>query len=58
MSNIYKGMLGLIGNTPLVEVANIEKELGLEDWQHLYRWCGNSPEKKRIHDRIAELGGE
>ena len=30
MSNIYKGMLGLIGNTPLVEVANIEKELGLE----------------------------
>ena len=30
MSNIYKGMLGLIGNTPLVEVVNIEKELGLE----------------------------
>ena len=30
MSNIYKGTLGLIGNTPLVEVANIEKELGLE----------------------------
>ena len=30
MPNIYKGMLGLIGNTPLVEVANIEKELGLE----------------------------
>ena len=30
MANIYKGMLGLIGNTPLVEVVNIEKELGLE----------------------------
>lgn len=26
----YKGTLGLIGNTPLVEVENIEKELGLE----------------------------
>ncbi len=30
MSNIYKGTLGLIGNTPLVEVTNIEKELGLD----------------------------
>lgn len=30
MANIYKGTLGLIGNTPLVEVANVEKELGLE----------------------------
>ncbi len=30
MANIYKGTLGLIGNTPLVEVANIEKKLGLE----------------------------
>ncbi len=30
MSKIYKGTLGLVGNTPLVEVANIEKELGLE----------------------------
>ena len=30
MSNIYKGTLGLVGNTPLVEVANIEKELDLE----------------------------
>lgn len=30
MSNIYKGTLGLIGNTPLVEVINVEKELGLE----------------------------
>ena len=30
MSRIYKGTLGLIGNTPLVEVVNLEKELGLE----------------------------
>ena len=30
MSKIYQGTLGLIGNTPLVEVVNIEKELGLE----------------------------
>ena len=30
MSSIYKGTLGLIGNTPLVEVVNVEKELGLE----------------------------
>ena len=29
MANIFKGTLGLIGNTPLVEVVNIEKELGL-----------------------------
>lgn len=30
MANYYKGALGLIGNTPLVEVTNIEKELGLK----------------------------
>ena len=30
MSNIYKGTLGLIGNTPLVEVKNVEKAEGLE----------------------------
>jgi cysteine synthase len=29
MANIYKGTLELIGNTPLVEVENIEKELNL-----------------------------
>jgi len=29
MANIYKGTSGLIGNTPLVEVENIEKELNL-----------------------------
>lgn len=30
MANYFKGTLGLIGNTPLVEVVNIEKELGLK----------------------------
>ena len=30
MSNIYKGAIELIGNTPLVEAVNIEKKLGLE----------------------------
>ena len=30
MANIYKGTLVLIGNTPLVEVVNIEKELDLK----------------------------
>ncbi len=30
MANIYKGTLGLIGNTPLVEAVNIERELSLE----------------------------
>ena len=30
MSNIVKGTLPLVGNTPLVEVANIEKDLSLE----------------------------
>ncbi len=30
MSKIYKGTLDLIGNTPLVEITNIEKELGLK----------------------------
>ena len=30
MANIYKSTLGLIGNTPLVEVVNLEKALGLE----------------------------
>ena len=29
MANIYKGVLGLIGNTPIIETVNIEKELGL-----------------------------
>ena len=30
MANIYQGTLGLIGKTPLVEAANLERALGLE----------------------------
>lgn len=30
MGKIYQGILGMIGNTPLVETVNLEKELGLE----------------------------
>lgn len=30
MANIYKGTLGLIGNTPLIEAVNLEKEYNLE----------------------------
>ena len=43
---------------PLLETYEAaEKELALEDWQYLYKYA-HGPEKKRIHDRIAELGGE
>lgn len=41
----------------LREMRRVEETLGLADWQHLYRYCGNNPRKKRIHDRIVELGG-
>ena len=30
MAKVYKGTLGLIGNTPLVEAVNMERELALE----------------------------
>jgi cysteine synthase A len=30
MANIYEGTLGLIGNTPLVELTHLEKKFGLE----------------------------
>ena len=30
MANIYKGTLGLIGNTPLIEAVNLEKAYNLE----------------------------
>lgn len=30
MANVYTSTLDLIGNTPLVEIRNVEKELGLE----------------------------
>ena len=30
MGHIYEGTLGLIGNTPLVELTHIEKKFGLK----------------------------
>ncbi len=30
MSRVYKSSSELVGNTPLLEVSNIEKELGLK----------------------------
>ena len=30
MSNIYKGTLGLIGHTPLMEAVNVEQAMGLK----------------------------
>ena len=41
----------------LEELETAEKELGLGDWQYLYRHA-HGPEKKRIHDRMVELGGK
>ena len=40
------------------EIDEKEKELTLEDWQHLYRYCGNNPSKTYIRKKIRELGGE
>lgn len=40
------------------DMEEIEKQLNLADWQHLYKYCGINPRKKMIHDRIRELGGE
>ena len=39
----------------LREIRRTEETLGLADWKHLFRYCGNNPRKKTIHDRIAEL---
>ena len=36
----------------------LEAALGLEDWQWLYKWCGNNPRKGKIARKIAEMGGE
>ena len=39
------------------ELDEKEKELALEDWQHMYKYCGNNPTKSYIEKRIRELGG-
>lgn len=35
----------------------LEKELTLEDWKHLYEYCGHNPRKPYIAGKIKELGG-
>ena len=53
MSKIYNGALELVGNTPLVEVKNIEEELGLEarilvKLYHSY-YAGDNECRKKKH---------
>ena len=33
----------------------VEESLGLEDWKHLYHYCGNNPRKGKIRRKIKEL---
>ena len=52
MSKVYKSALELIGKTPLVEVTNIEKELGLEAKVHVKLEYLNPAGS--VKDRIAK----
>ena len=36
-------------------IKDLEDDLSVEDWRHMYRYCGNNPRKKIIHDRIMDL---
>ena len=36
----------------------LEAALGPEDWQWLYKWSGNNPQKGYIARKIRESGGE
>lgn len=37
------------------ELQAMEKRLTLEDWEHLYRFCGNNPRKAVIQQHMDEL---
>ena len=52
MSNIYQGTLGLIGNTPLVELTHIEKKFGLKS--RLLAKLGYFNPAGSVKDRIAK----
>ena len=41
------------GQEILQEMKAAEETLGTEDWQHLYRYCGNNPRKKEILERMT-----
>ena len=44
------------GSNAAVEAMRIAEEgLSLDDWQHLYKYCGNNPRKAVIHDRIMDI---
>ena len=36
----------------------MEEDLGLADWKHLLKYCGNNPRKGFILKRIEGLTGE
>ena len=39
----------------LERMERLEEELEVEDWKYLYKYCGNNPRKKAIHDRIVKM---
>lgn len=41
----------------LLAMEEAEKDLGLEDWKYLYRFCGINPRKAQIRKQIEKLSG-
>jgi len=41
----------------ILAMEETEKDLALEDWKHLDRFCGINPRKAQIRKRMEELGG-
>ena len=36
-------------------MESVEKDLKLEDWKHLYKWCGSNPRKRVIEKIVKEI---
>lgn len=36
-------------------MEGVEEDLKLEDWKHLYKYCGNNPRRRIIEKRIEQL---